>query len=172
MSQCSASNLALCITCLSCVNNLGLWYAPDTCGTDSSSGGACVSFSALNPDFLCSPYANSYAYGETSSDCKSCGLNPRAPAICNAYLKLSLFRAQNTQMYTLIGCLVVIIVMWIGNLIAIGVVSRRKGLNPFPYLALAFFFGVWAWICVACTQTRQGAIMENLVPIKEQVRSA
>jgi hypothetical protein len=37
-------------------------------------------------------------------------------------------------------------------MIAVGVFSRRKGLNPLPYVALAFFCGVFAWIGVAISQ--------------------
>ena len=59
----------------------------------------------------------------------------------------------------LIGGLVTFFVLWIINMVAIGVVTRRRGLNPAVYVALAFFCGVFAWICVACSQPQQQVIV-------------
>ena len=59
----------------------------------------------------------------------------------------------------LIGGLVTFFILWILNMVAIGIVTRRRGLNPAVYVALAFFCGVFAWICVACSQPQQSVIV-------------
>jgi hypothetical protein len=50
-------------------------------------------------------------------------------------------------------------VLWIINMVTIGIVTRRRGLNPAVYVALAFFCGVFARICVACSQPRQQVVV-------------
>jgi len=59
----------------------------------------------------------------------------------------------------LIGGLVTFFILWIANMVAIGIVTRRRGLNPAVYVALAFFCGVFAWICVACSQPQQQVVV-------------
>ena len=59
----------------------------------------------------------------------------------------------------LIGGLVTFFIVWIANMVAIGIVSRRRGLNPAVYVALAFFCGFTAWACVACSQPQQQVIV-------------
>ena len=59
----------------------------------------------------------------------------------------------------LIGGLVTFFILWILNMVAIGIVTRRRGLNPAVYVALAFFCGVFAWICVACSQPQQQVVV-------------
>jgi len=44
--------------------------------------------------------------------------------------------------------LVIGLLAWLVNMILIGVASRRKGLNPCPYIAFACFFGIFAWFCL------------------------
>ena len=59
----------------------------------------------------------------------------------------------------LIGGLVTFFIVWIANMVAIGIVTRRRGLNPAVYVALAFFCGFTAWACVACSQPQQQVIV-------------
>jgi hypothetical protein len=61
-------------------------------------------------------------------------------------------RAFDEAVTGIIVGLVVFFLIWILNMVAIGVVSRRRGLNPLPFVALAFFCGVFAWIGVAISQ--------------------
>jgi Cu-Zn family superoxide dismutase len=61
----------------------------------------------------------------------------------------------------LIGGLVGFFVVWIINLIAIGFVTRRRGLNPRIYVSLAFFCCIFAWIFVARAKPQQQVVVEN-----------
>jgi len=61
----------------------------------------------------------------------------------------------------LIGGLVAFFVVWIINLIAVGFVTRRRGLNPRIYVSLAFFCCIFAWIFVARAKPQQQVVVET-----------
>jgi hypothetical protein len=62
----------------------------------------------------------------------------------------------------IIAILVVIPLLWLINMIAIGFFAHRKGMNGAQiavYVTVAFFVGVFAWICVALDSTQKTTIV-------------
>ena len=87
-----------------------------------------------------------------SNQISSSSSNPN----CNYYYNSG---AYQQAVNGLIGGLVTFFILWILNMVAIGIVTRRRGLNPAVYVALAFFCGFTAWACVACSQPQQQVIV-------------
>jgi hypothetical protein len=66
-----------------------------------------------------------------------------------------------------IAGLVIGLLVWLVNMILIGIVSRRKGLNPCPYIALACFFGVFAWFSLLPSFGAGNLIVSQGTPLQQ-----
>jgi hypothetical protein len=163
--SCSGSSPQNCLTCLSCTSAGYYWYQPS--GTNCASGGSCVGSTS---SMQCTSYGGPVRFTVDSSACSGCNMQGCLTQYsgnrnCNSnYNSGSCFNDYNDGAYqqavnALIGGLVTFFVLWIINMVAIGVVTRRRGLNPAVYVALAFFCGVFAWICVACSQPQQSVVV-------------
>jgi hypothetical protein len=137
--QCSTSQSRLCSSCSSSLSSC------TNCAVCSANGGQWTSFS-------------SDPFSTTSGSCSSStcsGGGRRFQSDCSN--SVDCFSSFNQREFDdavtgLIVGLVVFFLLWIVNMIAVGVFSRREGLNPLPFVALAFFCGVFAWIGVAISQ--------------------
>jgi hypothetical protein len=155
---CTSYQLYNCANCASCIATGSIWYSSSA----SLNIGTCVASSSSVPCGNTAFY--SCSGGPSSTSYTSCSYSNNA----NYYAK----NANSSVATGLIVGLVLFFVIWIANLVAIGLISRKKGLNPCPYIALAFFCGVFAWICVVMAQPNTTTVVVTegipLVPLQQK----
>jgi hypothetical protein len=132
-SLCTSGNLNNCPNCASCVSSGAYWSS----FSSSSSAGNCVTSYSSAP-------CNAYVFSGSACSGSS---NSQGYKTCDSYSNYNGASANSSPAAAIAG-LVIGLLAWLVNMILIGVVSRRKGLNPCPYIVLASVFGIFAWFCL------------------------
>jgi hypothetical protein len=65
-----------------------------------------------------------------------------------------------------IAVVVIVPLIWLINMIAIGIFAHRRGFNVVVYVTAAFFVSVFAWICIAFENNSTDVVVSDGVPLQ------